>query len=119
MGKGRTANDDSPTGRNYDLHIRDLEHFSPASKSYGPRNWGTQRVCASRASFLIHVTDSIFHLRLLDDLERNVDQSENKLGDAMRRMRKLLRDSEEKGSGYCIIFLIIILLALLLAVILV
>jgi hypothetical protein len=37
----------------------------------------------------------------------------------MKRMRKFLRDSEEKGSGYCIIILIIVLAVLLLAVILV
>ncbi|KAF5356741.1 hypothetical protein D9756_006684 [Leucocoprinus leucothites] len=59
------------------------------------------------------------HNELLDDLERNVDHTDNKLQGAMQRMRKFLRDSEDKGSGYCIIFLIIVLLALLLAVILV
>jgi hypothetical protein len=63
------------------------------------------------------VTD--LNTRLLDDLERNVDTTETKLGGAMQRMRKILRDSEEKGSGCCIIFLIIVLLILLLAVILV
>jgi len=47
-----------------------------------------------------------------------VDRTDNKLQGAMQRMRKFLRDSEEKGSGYCIVFLIIVLLALLLAVIL-
>lgn len=57
--------------------------------------------------------------RLLDDLERGVDSTETKLGSAMQRMRKILRDSEEKGSGCCIIFLIIVLMILLLAVILV
>lgn len=56
--------------------------------------------------------------RLLDDLDRNVDRVDHKLQGAMQRMRKFLRDSEEKGSGYCIVFLIIVLLALLLAVIL-
>ncbi|KAF9447758.1 snare protein TLG1/Syntaxin [Macrolepiota fuliginosa MF-IS2] len=59
------------------------------------------------------------HNEMLDDLERNVDHTDNKLGGAMRRMRKLIRDGEEKGSGYCIIFLIVVLLALLLAVILI
>ncbi|KAJ3561940.1 hypothetical protein NP233_g9882 [Leucocoprinus birnbaumii] len=59
------------------------------------------------------------HNELLDDLERNVDHTDNKLQGAMQRMRKFLRDSEDRGSGYCIIFLIIVLLALLLAVILV
>ncbi|KAF7764036.1 hypothetical protein Agabi119p4_8573 [Agaricus bisporus var. burnettii] len=59
------------------------------------------------------------HNELLDDLERGVDSTETKLGGAMQRMRKILRDSEEKGSGCCIIFLIIVLMILLLAVILV
>ncbi|KAK2464547.1 hypothetical protein APHAL10511_003405 [Amanita phalloides] len=59
------------------------------------------------------------HNELLTDLERNVDRTDTKLSDATRRMRKFLRDAEEKGSGYCIIFLIIILAALLLVVILV
>ena len=56
---------------------------------------------------------------MLTDLEQNVDQSDSKLSDAMRRMRKFLRDSEEKGSGWCILILVVVLLALLLAVILV
>ncbi|KIL63132.1 hypothetical protein M378DRAFT_80101 [Amanita muscaria Koide BX008] len=59
------------------------------------------------------------HHELLEDLEQNVDRTDSKLNDAMRRMRKFLRDSEEKGSGYCIIVLIIILAVLLLAVILI
>jgi hypothetical protein len=56
---------------------------------------------------------------MLSDLEQNVDQTDDKLSDAMRRMRKFLRDSEEKGSNWCIIILIVVLMALLLAVILV
>ena len=56
---------------------------------------------------------------MLTDLERNVDRTDQKLGDAMRRLRKFLRDSEEKGSTWCIIILMIVLMALLLAVILV
>lgn len=59
------------------------------------------------------------HHELLEDLEQNVDRTDSKLNDAMRRMRKFLRDSEEKGSGYCIIVLIIVLAVLLLAVILI
>lgn len=56
--------------------------------------------------------------RMLDDLEQGVDQTDSKLNDAMRKMRKFLRDSEERGSGWCIIILIIILMILLIAVIL-
>jgi hypothetical protein len=56
---------------------------------------------------------------MLTDLERNVDVSDDKLNDAMRRMRKFLRDSEERGSSWCILILVVVLMALLLAVILV
>jgi syntaxin 6 len=54
---------------------------------------------------------------MLDDLESGVDQTDTKLSDAMRRMRKFIRQSEEKGSGWCIIFLIIVLTVLLLLII--
>ncbi|KAJ7927545.1 hypothetical protein B0H13DRAFT_2229264 [Mycena leptocephala] len=57
------------------------------------------------------------HNEMLDDLERGVDQTDTKLSDAMRRMRKFLRQSEEKGSGWCIIILIIVLTILLLLII--
>ncbi|KAL0960024.1 hypothetical protein HGRIS_011672 [Hohenbuehelia grisea] len=59
------------------------------------------------------------HVELLDDLEQNVDRSDNKLQDAMKRMRKFVRDTEETKSGWCIVILIIVLVILLLAVILV
>ncbi|EJF57372.1 t-SNARE [Dichomitus squalens] len=59
------------------------------------------------------------HNEMLEDIERGVDRSEAKLGSAMNRMRKFIRQTEETKSGWCIIFLIIVLLALLLAVILV
>ncbi|KAJ2925431.1 hypothetical protein H1R20_g11724, partial [Candolleomyces eurysporus] len=59
------------------------------------------------------------HNEMLDDLERNVDQTDSKVNDGMRRLRKFLRDSEEKGSGWCIVILMIVLMALLLAIILV
>ncbi|KAF8870659.1 snare protein TLG1/Syntaxin [Infundibulicybe gibba] len=58
-------------------------------------------------------------VELLDDLEQGVDRTDTKLSDAMRRMRRFLRQSEERGSGWCIVILIIVLIALLLAVILV
>ncbi|KII87576.1 hypothetical protein PLICRDRAFT_141427 [Plicaturopsis crispa FD-325 SS-3] len=57
------------------------------------------------------------HNELLDDLEAGVDRTDNKLSDAMRKMRKFIRDTEETKSGWCIVILIIVLLALLLAVI--
>jgi len=58
------------------------------------------------------------HVELLEDLEQNVDHTDTKLSGAMRKMRQFLRDSEERGSGWCIVILIIVLAALLLAVIL-
>jgi len=59
------------------------------------------------------------HVEMLDDLERGVDRTDSKLSDAMRRMKKFVRQTEETKSGWCIIILIIVLMALLLAVILV
>lgn len=79
---------------------------------------------------------------MLDDLEAGVDRTDNKLSDAMRRMKKFIRQTEgssllphlclpsllvlisgvfraETKSGWCIIVLVIILLVLLMAVILV
>jgi len=57
--------------------------------------------------------------RMLDDIEQGVDHSGAKLENAMKRMRKFIRDTEETKSGWCIVILIVILLALLLAVILI
>jgi len=59
------------------------------------------------------------HNEMLDDLDRGVDRTDTKLSDAMRRMRKFVRETEEKRSGWCIAILIVVLLILLLAVILV
>jgi len=59
------------------------------------------------------------HNELLDDLGQNVDRSDTKLSNAMRKMKKFVRDTEQSKSGWCIIFLIVILLILLTAVILV
>ncbi|KAJ7180952.1 hypothetical protein C8R46DRAFT_886392, partial [Mycena filopes] len=57
------------------------------------------------------------HAEMLDDLECNLDGTDAKLSGAMRRMRKFLRQSEEKGSGWCIIILIIVVTILLLLII--
>ncbi|KAF8496558.1 t-SNARE [Russula emetica] len=59
------------------------------------------------------------HNEMLDDLDRGVDQTDSKLSNAMRRMRKFVREIEESKSGWCIAILIAVLLILLLAVILV
>jgi len=59
------------------------------------------------------------HNEMLDDLGRDVDRTDSKLSDAMRRMRKFVRETEEMRSGWCIAILIVVLLILLLAVILV
>ncbi|KAF9480585.1 hypothetical protein BDN70DRAFT_877419 [Pholiota conissans] len=78
---------------------------------------GTLNTIAQQASLMGQEIGE--HNEMLTDLERGVDQSEGKMSDAMRRMRRFLRDSEEKGSGWCIIILMVVLMALLLAVILV
>ncbi|KAJ8071968.1 hypothetical protein PM082_001952 [Marasmius tenuissimus] len=59
------------------------------------------------------------HNELLDDLERNVDRTDSKLSASMKKLKKFIRDSEEKGSGWCIVILIIVLMILLLVVILI
>ena len=56
---------------------------------------------------------------MLDNLEQNVDRSENKMSSAMRRLRKFLRESDDFKSNCCIMILVFVLMALLLAVILV
>ncbi|GLB42150.1 putative syntaxin 6, N-terminal [Lyophyllum shimeji] len=77
---------------------------------------GTLHTLAQQAGLMGQ--EIVEHNELLDDLERGVDQTDSKLNNAMLRMRKFMRQSEEKGSGWCIIILIIILMILLLAVIL-
>ncbi|TFL02531.1 t-SNARE [Pterulicium gracile] len=59
------------------------------------------------------------HNELLDGLEAGVDRTENKLGTAMTKMKRFVRQTEETKSGWCIVILIIVLMLLLLAVILV
>lgn len=78
---------------------------------------GTLNTLAQQASLMGQEIGQ--HNEMLDDLEQNVDKTDTKLSDAMRRLRKFLRDSEERGSGWCIVILILVLMALLLAVILV
>jgi len=78
---------------------------------------GTLSTIAEQAGLMGR--EIVEHTEILTDLERNVDRTDSKLGDAMRRMRKFIRQTEETKSGWCIVILIIILMALLLAVILV
>ncbi|KAK7044659.1 SNARE domain protein, partial [Favolaschia claudopus] len=76
---------------------------------------GTLSTLAQQAGLMGQ--EIVEHNEMLDDLERGVDQTDSKLSDAMRRMRKFLRQSEEKGSGWCIVILIIVLTVLLLLII--
>ncbi|KAJ7485372.1 t-SNARE [Mycena latifolia] len=76
---------------------------------------GTLSTLAQQAGLMGQ--EIVEHNEMLDDLERGVDQTDSKLSDAMRRMRKFMRQSEEKGSGWCIIILIIVLTVLLLLII--
>ncbi|KAJ3715118.1 snare protein TLG1/Syntaxin [Lentinula raphanica] len=59
------------------------------------------------------------HNEMLDDLETGVDRTDGKLSDAMRKMRKFARESEERGSGWCVVILIVVLMILLLVAILI
>ncbi|KAI0250631.1 t-SNARE [Lactifluus subvellereus] len=59
------------------------------------------------------------HNEMLEDLDHHVDRTDSKLSDAMRKMRKFVREIEETKSGWCIAILIVVLLILLAAVILV
>ncbi|KAF8135999.1 t-SNARE [Mycena galopus ATCC 62051] len=77
---------------------------------------GTLNTLAQQAGLMGQ--EIVEHNEMLDDLEHGVDRTDSKLNDAMQRMRKFLRQSEEKGSGWCIIFLIIVLTVLLLLIIL-
>ncbi|KAL1683034.1 t-SNARE [Schizophyllum commune] len=77
---------------------------------------GTLTTLAQQAGLMGHEINE--HVEMLGDLEQGVDRAENKLGSAMDRMKHFMRKSEEKGSGWCIIILIIILCALVLALIL-
>ncbi|KAJ7666253.1 t-SNARE [Mycena polygramma] len=76
---------------------------------------GTLSTLAQQAGLMGQ--EIVEHNEMLDDLERGVDQTDTKLNGAMRRMRKFLRQSEEKGSGWCIVILIIVLTILLLLII--
>ncbi|RDB30032.1 Syntaxin-10 [Hypsizygus marmoreus] len=77
---------------------------------------GTLSTIAQQAGLMGQ--EIVEHNELLEDLEQGVDRTDSKLGDAMHKMRKFLRDSEERGSGWCLVILIIVLMILLLAVIL-
>lgn len=78
---------------------------------------GTLNTLAQQAGLMGHEIGE--HVEMLDDLEANVDRTDSKLSNAMRRMKKFVRDTEETKSGWCITILIIVLIVLLLAVILV
>ncbi|KIY47398.1 hypothetical protein FISHEDRAFT_45470 [Fistulina hepatica ATCC 64428] len=78
---------------------------------------GTINTLAQQAGYMGQ--EIMEHNEMLDDLERNVDRADTKLSSAMLKMKKFLRDSEERGSGWCIVFLIIVLMILLLVIILV
>ncbi|KAJ7634802.1 t-SNARE [Roridomyces roridus] len=77
---------------------------------------GTLSTLAQQAGLMGQ--EIVEHNELLDDLERGVDKTDSKLSDSMTRLRKFMRQSEEKGSGWCIIILIIVLAILLLLIIL-
>jgi len=55
---------------------------------------------------------------MLDEVESGVDGAESKLREAMGRMRRFMRETEEKKSGWCVLILVVVLIALLLLVVL-
>ncbi|KAF8875421.1 snare protein TLG1/Syntaxin [Gymnopilus junonius] len=57
---------------------------------------GTLNTLAQQASLMGQEIEE--HNEMLTDLESNVDRTDQKLGDAMRRLRKFLRNSEEKAA---------------------
>ncbi|TDL22860.1 hypothetical protein BD410DRAFT_201918 [Rickenella mellea] len=78
---------------------------------------GTLTTIAEQAGLIGR--EVVEHNEMLGDLEQNVDRSDTKLTSAMKRMQKIIRDTEETKSGWCIVILIIILCVLLLMVILI
>ncbi|KAI0311099.1 t-SNARE [Amylostereum chailletii] len=78
---------------------------------------GTLTTLAQQAGLIGQ--EVVEHNEMLGDLEQNIDSSDAKLSGAMRKMKKFIRDTEEKKSGWCIAILIVILIILLAAVILV
>jgi len=78
---------------------------------------GTLSTIAEQAGLMGQ--EIVEHNEMLGDLEQGVDRTDAKLGTAMQRMKKFIRQTEETKSGWCIIILIIVLMLLLLAVILV
>lgn len=55
---------------------------------------------AFRAPFLRYRADK-FPFRMLDDLDRSVDRTDSKLSDAMRKMRKFVREIEGQSVALC------------------
>ncbi|KAI0035438.1 syntaxin 6, N-terminal-domain-containing protein [Vararia minispora EC-137] len=76
---------------------------------------GTLTTLAQQAGLIGQ--EVVEHNEMLEDLEQGVDRTDSRLGSAMRKMRKFIRDTEETKSGWCIAILIVVLLILLAAVI--
>lgn len=77
---------------------------------------GTLRTLAQQAGLIGQETAE--QNEMLGDLEQQVDRTDGRLGGAMKKMQKFIRDTEETKSGWCITILIVILVCLLLAVVL-
>jgi len=78
---------------------------------------GTLDTLAQQAGLIGQETEE--QNELLDDVGQSVDRTDTKLGGAMKRMQKFIRETEETKSGWCITILIIILIILLVIVMLV
>jgi hypothetical protein len=87
--------DDDPAARpDNQLHRRYTEHDRSTGWPDGIRDQRTQRV----RSISLLLTRRLIRCRMLEDLDRNVDRTDSKLSDAVRRMRKFVRDTEGQFS---------------------
>ncbi|KAI0049777.1 hypothetical protein FA95DRAFT_1581542 [Auriscalpium vulgare] len=77
---------------------------------------GTLTTIAQQAGLM--GTEIVEHNEMLGDLEQNVERTDSKLQQNMKKLKKFIRDTEDTKSGWCIIILIIILVILLALVIL-
>lgn len=78
---------------------------------------GTLTTLAEQAGLIGQEIDQ--HVDMLEDFEHHVDETGSTLASAMRKLRNLVRETEETKSGWCITVLVVVLVTLLVAVILV
>lgn len=83
--------DDDPGARpDNSLYRRYTEYDRSTGWPDGIRDQRTQRV----RNIHLLLTRRLIRCRMLEDLDRNVDRTDSKLSDAVRRMRKFVRETE-------------------------